>query len=134
MRYRVAAISALGAGLAAAGCAQQPAETYGFVATLGTDTTAGAGRLAAMQSRPMRIGLIGFAATVYIARALGVEAYGIIGFGLALVLMMLFRPAGLLNPAGPEHGHISAISDEEVVHPFFQPNCGRSSVKNCVSA
>lgn len=39
MRYRVTAIGALGVVLAAAGCAQRPTETYGFVATLGTDTT-----------------------------------------------------------------------------------------------
>ena len=42
--------------------------------------------------------LIGFGATVYIARALGVDAYGIIGFGLALVLY-----GTTLVDAGLEH-------------------------------
>lgn len=54
--------------------------------------------MAALASGELLSRLIGFAATVYIARQLGVEAYGIIGVGLAILLY-----ASTIVDAGLEH-------------------------------
>jgi O-antigen/teichoic acid export membrane protein len=50
--------------------------------------------------------LIGFIATIYIARTLGAEAYGIIGFGLAILLY-----ATTLADAGLEHTGPREVAD-----------------------
>lgn len=45
--------------------------------------------------------LVGFGATVYVARQLGAEAYGIIGFGLAVLLYLTAVADGGLEYTGP---------------------------------
>jgi O-antigen/teichoic acid export membrane protein len=73
---------------APAGAPAPPAAVVGRnIATLG------AGELGAR--------LIGFAATVYVARQLGVEAYGVIGFGLAVLLYATTIADGGLEHTGP---------------------------------
>ena len=53
--------------------------------------------------------LIGFAATIYIARRLGVEAYGIIGFGFAVLLY-----ATAIVDAGLEHTGPREVAEDRV--------------------
>ena len=62
--------------------------------------------------------LVGFGATIYVARQLGVREYGIIGFGFAVLLYLTAVADGGLEHTGPREVAESGprVADLELGH------------------